>query len=75
MKKKYVEPEIFFESFELNSNVAGGCELLVGFSEDNCSVEIPGWGNVFVSNPACDATAPEDNDSVCYHNPSAPFSS
>lgn len=64
MKKKYVEPELFFESFELNSNVAGVCgDKVTG------PITIPGVeGTVFTIEMGCLRTG-SDDVGICYDIP------
>lgn len=73
MKKTYVKPEVYFESFELSTNIATGCEYKTGFAINECTYKLPGGlGNVFVNeNTQCyDIKAPDQSyGSVCYQVP------
>lgn len=73
MKKKYVKPEAIFESFELSSSIAAGCEYKTNHALEVCTYQITGGRNVFVSpSTGCnDITAPEgDYNGICYQVPS-----
>ena len=49
MKKAYVKPEIYFESFELSANIATACPKATHTPSDNmCGVNIDGVGMVFL---------------------------
>ena len=74
MKKTYVKPEVYFESFELNTSIATGCSA--GYDHSNTSFGDPrscvlyyGSDTVFVAeNAACNPFL--DLDNFCYHVPS-----
>lgn len=73
MKKAYVKPEIYFESFELSANIATGCEYTTNHAMNVCTYEITGGRNVFVdATTSCnDIKVPGGQyGSVCYHVPS-----
>ena len=78
MKKKYVKPQIIFEDFSLNTDIAGDCESIVGnASKGTCAVI--GTGNIAVFDgtvSACvftptDMGGKEEDkwDGFCYHVP------
>ena len=73
MKKTYVKPEVYFESFELNTSIAAGCGVRINSAEGVCNW-IPGVGSIFTEYPTCTYTA-DDNVSgniepdFCYHVP------
>ena len=82
-KKKYCNPDIFFETFALSTNVAAGCEKQPSNHTDDCGVR---WGNLFIftSNvTGCTSEITEgstqgnwvdkENNGLCYHNPSDVF--
>ena len=49
MKKRYIKPEIIFEDFSLNTNIAGDCGRLTDtVTSGTCGFELPGVGIVFV---------------------------
>ena len=77
MKKKYVEPEIFFESFELNANVAGVCDYIAGHADSSsCSVDDSELGKSYFTNPSiCEYSSPSEDDGICYHVAASAFSS
>lgn len=77
MKKIYSKPEILFENFSVNTNIAGDCESIVGNpSKGICAVL--GTGDIAMFSgtiTACDYK-PEDMggkddewDGFCYHVP------
>ena len=72
MKKTYVKPEVYFESFELSTSIATGCEYKTNHAKNECVYEIAGGRNVFVDakTHCLDITAPgEEYGAVCYHVP------
>ena len=72
MKKTYVKPELYFENFELSSNIAAGCQWISTSAENVCpvTVDMDGFGKVqiFVKD-SCKYYAPDLQDKVCYHSP------
>ena len=70
--KKYVKPELIFESFEMSQQIAS-CDFDGDFNETACGFTGDnGFGEtvtIFSSKPTCD-TMPE---SYCYHNSSGGF--
>lgn len=76
--KPYVKPELFFESYELNQNVAAcGWDLKFATKED-CTADFDTIGNntdyqpdryppLFTEQPRCDST-PEMHNDYCYQN-------
>ena len=69
MKKAYVKPQVYFESFQLSANIAGNCGTAVHHSEE-CTL-IEGVGSIFAAN-SCDFTVGDDgNSNFCHHNPDA----
>jgi len=77
MKKTYSKPEIFYESFAACTNIAAGCERIVGNpSKDSCAIEGSGGVAVFTDTlSVCDFTpekmgqAADQWDGFCYHVP------
>lgn len=78
MKKTYSKPEILFESFTMSTNIAAGCEKIVGNpSKGSCAVNSSGGISVFDATvgAACaftpgDMGTEEDMyDGFCYHVP------
>lgn len=71
--KSYVSPIVSFESFELSSTYASGCEYKTGHNINACVYVLVGGRNVFVnSDTNChDITAPDgEYGAVCYQVPS-----
>ncbi len=69
MKRKYVKPEIIFDSFELSQSIAAGCELISQHSQGACPVLDPEIGQTLISEGLCQMTPPGGNDSICYDVP------
>lgn len=78
MKKAYVKPEIFFESFMLSSSIAGDCETETNLQSRGGCGYMTRDGIVFVDKTTgCDVGVPYDDkvgdymysDSLCYHIP------
>lgn len=81
MKKAYIKPEVFVESFALNQNIASTCGVPGGgntLGKPNHSDKTTcGWdmGNfiAWVEAPACNMYLSTDGDTpfgVCYNTPS-----
>ena len=73
MKKQYVKPAMFSETFDICDSIAAGCGIAVGSTEHDCSYLVPGIGySLFITGVGgpCMFT-PRDNDGVCYHIPTA----
>ncbi len=68
--KKYVKPELFFESYELSQNIAAcGWDMKNQNQPGDCKAEgDPAWGNpsilVFTENSKCENVL----ESYCYEN-------
>ncbi len=73
IKKKYVKPQITFESFQLSTSIAFSCTLLgTNSAQFVCPVEDPELGWTYFADgvaSACD-TAPV-NGNICYDIPVA----
>lgn len=71
MKKAYVKPEVYFESFELSASIALACpKQNQVHAQDVCGVVVPGVGNVFLYGiQGCEWQEADGKHSVCYHNP------
>lgn len=77
MKKTYVKPEVYFESFELSTNIAYACGKPTHTpTNGTCGVTINGIGTVFLSGIAgCKYTNINGEDvkdgynGICYHVP------
>lgn len=71
MKKAYVKPKMYYESFILSSSISSSCEGIANLGENQCSVTIPDIGiEIFTSEIACEYTPPSGDDTICYHAPS-----
>ena len=75
MKKNYVKPQAFFESFELSANIATGCGAKTNHARSACKYEVA--GRVIFASSLVDicpdgSVWPEDGEynGICYHNPS-----
>lgn len=70
MKKKYVKPQAYFESFELSSNIANGCQLISHHSSGDCKVTDPDTDIItFTESIGCNYTPVDGDNKICYHNP------
>ena len=73
MKKEYFVPEIIFDSFTLNENIAATCSRNVtGQYSGNCGLQF-GNKRIFTADSAGCVFKVEDGspmfDSLCYHVP------
>lgn len=74
MKKTYVKPEVYFESFELSANIATGCKLISNAAEQLCAVTDKELGVTYFADAAScgnDYTPPSEGDKICYGVPQA----
>ena len=70
MKKTYVKPKVYFESFELSANIATGCKLISNAFERVCAVLDRDLGlTYFTDEHVCNRCTPEETDKVCYNPP------
>ena len=71
MKKVYSKPEIMFENFTTSTNIAGNCDIINSNANANANCSYASaFGNVFVSSPTCEITAPNgEYGNICYHIP------
>ena len=73
MKKQYVKPEMYFENFELSTNIATGCvESTHSFANGTCGIYVDGIGKVFMgSMDDCKYKGTDGDFSICYDVPTA----
>lgn len=79
MKKVYEKPQFMFESFEMSTNIASGCQYTnVTYTSDQngCGYQVSGdrFNNeitIFTSDATCDVTQADGYDGLCYHVPTA----
>lgn len=71
--KKYVKPELFFESYELSQNIAA-CAWDMNHAEGSCMAEPDpdflgtGWGgNLFTKKQGCYYKSDDGYEQYCYH--------
>lgn len=76
MKKTYTKPEIVFESFDLCTSIATGCELIIDNpSANQCGYPYEGgFGETMfteaVGSAVCNLAVDDDKDNgFCYHIP------
>lgn len=69
MKRKYVKPELYFESFELSSSIAAGCKLISNSAEYACPVRDPDFDKTIFTNDGCDYSPQDDDTKICYQPP------
>lgn len=71
MKKKYLKPDIYFESFRLSTDISAGCDYNSNYGDpNNCVVTAPDMPGItiFVEG-SCSFTYPGVNDQICYDIP------
>ena len=56
MKKVYKKPELYFDSFELNANIALGCALISHHSDSSCPVTDKDLGVTYYAEGICART-------------------
>lgn len=70
MKKTYVKPRVYFESFQLSANIASGCSLKLGHDAETCIWQ-DGVESIFAgTNNLCTLT-PDKANNICYDIPTA----
>lgn len=72
MKKTYVKPEVYFESFELSTNIAKDCEQRVTtHTQGMCGIDYAGQWIFTDKITGCKDIKIEDNGNeyLCYHVP------
>lgn len=77
MKRKYSKPEIIFENFSLNTNIAGDCETITELATVGiCGIkydDLEGFEEeiVYLTSVSGCTLHEDDGDynNVCYHNP------
>lgn len=73
MKKKYVKPELFFESFEMNTAIALCAGKVVDATPgiDTCRVQLSDGLTIFIEGNNCISSPDKGGwDSLCYDVPS-----
>lgn len=71
MKLAYEAPEIIYEDFSLSASIAAGCEFKTQLqAEDVCGYMMEGDVVFAADISGCKYTPAEDEDTICYHNPS-----
>lgn len=76
MKKTYIKPEIVFEDFTVNTNIAAGCEIKIdNHSQGGCGYKYEGGhGETMFTTQAgtavCNLAVNDDeNNGFCYNIP------
>lgn len=67
MKKTYVKPEVYFESFELSASIADNCGKPLNLIQDTCRDIFGDYRNNVFSQGSCDMNP--DQLGFCYHVP------
>ena len=71
MKLAYEAPEIIYEDFSLSTSIAAGCEFKTQLQAENVCGYMMEGDVVFAADiSGCKYTPAEDEDTICYHNPS-----
>lgn len=82
MKKTYSRPMLAFESYQLDAAIAIQCDVPIGNTTKQCSVDLNGehygWGGggEFFNYYNCQTDLVGDGpggESVCYHGPHSSF--
>ncbi|MGM9591436.1 MAG: hypothetical protein ACI3VK_01805 [Oscillospiraceae bacterium] len=74
MKKAYSKPELYYERYELSSNIAGNCAtgLPVGeigpYDYETCTVGIGGGNKLFLNVGIGCNTEPIEGNGYCYQS-------
>lgn len=69
--KKYSKPQIVFESFELSTNIAAGCQHTADHYQGTCAVTVGGVVQVFIESSVCAFTVSDGDSGMCYYIPNA----
>lgn len=73
MKRNYEKPQIFYESFELNTNISAGCENPTNLpSQNQCGLDFSGLMVFMTGMTGCEdiqISESADFDGICYHTP------
>ncbi len=67
MKKSYVKPEVYFESFELSASIADNCAKPLNLNQDTCRDIFGDYRNDVFSQGTCKMDPDQLN--FCYHVP------
>ena len=71
MKKTYVKPELYFESFELSSNIASGCQTITKLqSKETACGYNDGVDVIFTSSMGGCNVKDDGTGKICYDVPS-----
>lgn len=76
MKREYVKPTIYFESFVLSTNIASDCAKKTGIpTNGTCGLDMGGYVIFVESNTGCDIDVVLNGDGsyegICYDVPTA----
>lgn len=70
MKKTYVKPEVYFESFELSANIAAGCVFKTNHDQNTCAYKTATGRTIFLEKAICEVPTQDGSyNSMCYHHP------
>lgn len=70
MKKTYVKPQVYFESFQLSANIAAGCGTITKLATEQaqCGFDDGSGSTIFIQGyTGCSYGPDEDSGSICYH--------
>lgn len=73
MKKTYVRPEVYFESFELSASIAAGCEAVSNSAQNVCAIFDKDLGVEVFAKGVCKYTPPNGSEKPCYDVPQANY--
>lgn len=70
MKKTYVKPQVYFESFQLSANIAAGCgpTTKLATEQAQCGFDDGSGKIIFLQDiTGCAYGQDEGSNSICYH--------
>lgn len=77
MKKVYEKPQFMFESFEMSTNIASGCQhtnVTYSSGQTGCGYKVGRFDDmiVFTTEVNCESTYDDGKfNEICYHVPTA----
>ena len=69
MKKAYVKPEVYFESFELSSSIAVQCAKPINYAAGTCKEGLGGYADLIFLDTTTTCQATPDKYGYCYDVP------
>ncbi len=69
MKKSYVKPQVYFESFQLSANIAGNCKFITNHQKSSCGYQTTAGVLFFDTMTAICDMPTQEGEKYCYDNP------